>query len=375
MGTPPIKIALLTSSRADFGIYLPLLKKLKADQAFALEIIAFGTHPSRENGFSLQQIFDEGYKVAIAIDTTPKGDHPADISRAMAQVMAEMTMVWETTQYDLIIALGDRFEMFAAVASALPFNIQIVHIHGGEVTLGAIDDAMRHSITHMAQLHFTVTETYENNVIRMRGSAKGVYNTGSLSIDNLSSMHLADVELLKKQTGIDFSRPTLLVTLHPETIFFENNANHVQVLTEALKKLQQYQQLITLPNADTASAIIRQQLLKYAESHDNVFTFENLGALVYLSAMKHAMAIVGNSSSGFAEAAFFPKWVINIGNRQDGRLRTDNILDVPFDATQIIKAVEIAVSKPVPYVGPVYGMGNAAERMINILKNECNGNE
>ena len=188
-------------------------------------------------------------------------------------------------------------------------------------------------------------------------------------------MHLADVELLKKQTGIDFSRPTLLVTLHPETIFFENNANHVQVLTEALKKLQQYQQLITLPNADTASAIIRQQLLKYAESHDNVFTFENLGALVYLSAMKHAMAIVGNSSSGFAEAAFFPKWVINIGNRQDGRLRTDNILDVPFDATQIIKAVEIAVSKPVPYVGPVYGMGNAAERMINILKNECNGNE
>jgi GDP/UDP-N,N'-diacetylbacillosamine 2-epimerase (hydrolysing) len=374
VGTTPLKIALLTSSRADFGIYLPLLKKLKADRDFELEIIAFGSHPSRENGFTLQQIYDEGYKVAVAVDTAPKGDKPADISRSMAQVMVEMTRIWETTQYDLIIALGDRFEMFAAVASTLPFNLKIAHVHGGEVTHGAIDDALRHSITHMAQLHFTVTEAYRNNVIRMLGSEKGVYNTGALSIDNLSSMQLSDIPSLKAQTGIDFSQPTLLVTLHPETIHFEHNENHVAVLIEALKKLQKYQQVITLPNTDTSSAIIREQLLKYAENNASVFVFENMGALNYLSAMKHAQAIVGNSSSGFAEAAYFPKWVINIGNRQGGRLRTPNIVDVPFDAAKIIKAVESTASTPVPNVGPIYGQGNAAEEIIKIIKNECIGN-
>lgn len=374
MGTPPLKIALLTSSRADFGIYLPLLKKLKADSGFVLEIIAFGSHPSRKNGYTLQQIYDEGYTVAVAVDTAPKGDKPADISRAMAQVMAEMTKIWETTRYDLVIALGDRFEMFAAVASTLPFNLKIAHIHGGEVSLGAIDDALRHSITHMAKLHFTVTETYKNNVIRMLGSENGVFNTGALSIDNLSSMHLADIPTLKDQTGIDFSLPTLLITLHPETIHFEKNEDHIAVLIEALKGLQKYQQLITLPNTDTASVVIRQQLLRYAENHEGVHTFENLGARNYLSAMQYSQALVGNSSSGFAEAAYFPKWVINIGNRQGGRVRTPNIIDVPFEAWDIINAVETALSTPVPFVGPVYGNGNAAEKMIKIIRNECIGN-
>lgn len=365
---------MLTSSRADFGIYLPLLKKLKADPDFVLEIIAFGSHPSRENGYTLQQIYDEGYKVAVAIDTAPKGDKPADISRAMAQVMVEMTKVWETTLYDLIIALGDRYEMFAAVASTLPFNLKVAHIHGGEVTLGAIDDALRHSITHMAQLHFTATEAYKNNVIRMLGSEKGVYNTGALSIDNLSSMQLSDIPTLKELAGIDFSLPTLLVTLHPETIHFEKNENHIAVFIEALKGLQKYQQVITLPNTDTASAIIRQQLIEYAENREGVYAFENMGALNYLSAMKHAQAIVGNSSSGFAEAAYFPKWVINIGNRQSGRLRTPNIIDVSFDAREIINAAEMAFSTPVPYVGPIYGNGDAAEKIIKIIRNEYIGN-
>jgi GDP/UDP-N,N'-diacetylbacillosamine 2-epimerase (hydrolysing) len=208
----------------------------------------------------------------------------------------------------------------------------------------------------------------------MLGSEKGVYNTGALSIDNLSSMQLSDIPSLKAQTGIDFSQPTLLVTLHPETIHFEHNENHVAVLIEALKKLQKYQQVITLPNTDTSSAIIREQLLKYAENNASVFVFENMGALNYLSAMKHAQAIVGNSSSGFAEAAYFPKWVINIGNRQGGRLRTPNIVDVPFDAAKIIKAVESTASTPVPNVGPIYGQGNAAEEIIKIIKNECIGN-
>lgn len=373
MGTPTIRIAVLTSSRADFGIYLPLLQKLKADPVFKLEIIAFGTHPSKMNGFSLQQIYDEGYPVSVAIDTSPRGDKPADISRTMSKVITEMTTVWEKNNYDLVIALGDRYEMFAAVTSTLPFNLKLAHIHGGEITLGAIDDALRHSITHMSYLHFTVTEKYKDNVIRMLGHEKNVFHTGALSIDNLVSMPLKDKHSLKDITGVDFSQPTLLITLHPETINYDNNKGYAEVFIEALANLRHYQQVITLPNTDTASSSIRKALLEYAANAAYVFTFENLGAAMYLSAMKHAAALVGNSSSGFAEAAFFPKWVINTGDRQSGRLRTPNIIDVPFNATQITEAVERALATPVPYVGPVYGNGKAAEKIINIIKNEYTG--
>lgn len=370
MGRSVLKIAILTSSRADFGIYLPLAAKLNADEAFQTEVIAFGTHPSAKYGYSLQQITDAGLKVAYSFDTAPKNDLPIDISESMAEVNRLMAGVWAKSNYDLVLALGDRYEMFSAVASAMPFNLKIGHIHGGETTLGAIDNAFRHSITHMSYLHFTCAEAYKQKVIELISSKKRVYNTGSLGIDNLTNMQFMDVELLKESSGIDFSIPSILITLHPETIGFEQNLDNTVQMLQALEQLSEFQQVITMPNADTSGLLIRKKLLDFAEIHPNVKTVENFGSLAYLSAMKHAALMLGNSSSGFMEAAFFPKWVINLGSRQGGRIRTPNIIDVAFDSGEIIKAVRKAAILTLPEFAPVYGDGHAADKIINILKNE-----
>lgn len=370
MGRPVLKIAILTSSRADFGIYMPLATKLNADEAFQTEVIAFGTHPSAKYGYSLQQIIDAGLKVAYSFDTAPQNDMPVDISKSMAEVNRLMAGVWAQSNYDIVLALGDRYEMFSAVASAMPFNLKIGHIHGGETTLGAIDNAFRHSITHMSYMHFTCAEAYKQKVIELITDERRVYNTGSLGVDNLSNMQFMDIASLKASSGIDFSIPSLLITLHPETIGFDQNLENTAQMLNALEQLSEYQQVITMPNADTSGLLIRKKLLEFAENHPNVKTVENFGSLAYLSAMKHASLMLGNSSSGFMEAAYFPKWVINLGNRQDGRIRTPNIIDVAFNRAEIINAVRKAATLTLPEFVPVYGDGHAADKIINILKNE-----
>jgi len=370
VGRPKLKTAILTSSRADFGIYLPLLNLLNKDEAFDMEIIAFGTHPAERYGFSQQQITGSGFKVSFSFDTAPENDQPADITRSMARVGHLMADVWEQTNYDIVFALGDRYEMFAAVASAMPFNLKIAHIHGGETTLGAIDNAFRHSITHMSHWHFACAEQYRQRIIELTGNDEHVYNTGALGIDSLKKMRFTDIETLKVQSGIDFGIPTLLITLHPETIGFDQNLKNTEEMLKALSQMDKYQQVITMPNADTSGLLVRKKLLEYSENRANVKIVENFGSPGYLSAMKYATLMLGNSSSGFMEASHFPKWVVNLGHRQDGRIRTPNIIDVAFWSDDIVNAVTKASETAIPGFAPVYGDGNAAEKIINILKNE-----
>lgn len=370
MGRPVLKTAILTSSRADFGIYLPLAIRLNEDKAFSLELISFGTHPSKRYGFTQQQITDAGFNITYSFDTAPENDSPADISRSMALVTKLMAGVWEKNRYDIVFALGDRYEMFAAVASALPFNIKIAHIHGGETTLGAIDNAFRHSITHMSHWHFACAEPYKQRIIELTGNQDGVYNTGALGIESLSKTYFPDTEKLKLLTGIDFSTPTILITLHPETIGSDQNQQNTTQMLQALDQISDFQQVITMPNADTSGLMIRRMLIEYGNKHSNVRIVENLGSTGYLAAMKYAALMLGNSSSGFMEASFFPKWVINLGHRQDGRIRTPNIMDVAFNSEDIIQAVKKAMDTPLPKITPVYGDGHASEKIINILKND-----
>lgn len=370
MGRSVLKTAILSSSRADFGIYLPLAVRLKEDKAFSLEFISFGTHPSKRYGFPQQQITDAGFNISYSFDTAPEGDSPGDITRSMALVTKLMADVWEKNQYDIVFALGDRYEMFAAVASAMPFNIKIAHIHGGETTLGAIDNAFRHSITHMSHWHFACAEPYKQRIIELTGNPERVYNTGALGIESLSKMDFPDTEKLKLITGIDFSAPTLLITLHPETIGADQNEQNTAQMLQALDQLVDFQQVITMPNADTSGLMMRRMLIEYGYNHSNVKIVENLGSSGYLAAMKYAALMLGNSSSGFMEASFFPKWVINLGHRQDGRIRTRNIIDVAFKSEDIIQAVLNAQATTIPEFAPVYGDGHASEKIINILKND-----
>lgn len=369
-----MKIAVLTSSRADYGIYQPLLKALRADSFFDLRLIVFGSHLDANFGMTINQIISDGYAIDHKLNTMPIDDSPLGISSSIGKTIEAFSKVWESSTYELVIALGDRFEMFAAVVAGLPFNIRFAHIHGGETTLGAIDDAFRHSISLMSEFHFTSTEPYKDRVSQIKGTDKNIYNTGALSIDYLASLELLSREEFKIKFNIDLDKPFILSTIHPETVSFEKNASFMDEFIKAMMALKGFRLIVTMPNADTYGKVIREKLNALAQQRPGVLLVENFGSIGYLSCMKHCEILVGNTSSGFYDASFFPKWVINLGDRQKGRIRTPNIIDVEFNAGEITKAIESVSGKPVPTFDPVYGDGNAAGKIIKILKDEFSNN-
>jgi len=363
-----MKIGVLTSSRADYGIYYPLLKALKEDPYFDLEIIAFGTHLSPPHGYTLSSIEKDGFEVKHQIPTVPAGDSPLDIALSIGETIEKFSKLWSTNSFDLVLALGDRYEMFAAVSATTPFNIKVAHISGGETTLGAIDNVYRHAITLMSVYHFVSTEVYKKRVIDITGSEEHVYNVGALSIDNLKNMKLLSIEEFYEKFNIDLSKPTILITFHPETVSYEKNEVYIEEVIKALEKCSEYQLVITMPNTDTMGNMIRSKLRAFISSSENAIEVESFGALGYLSCMKHCAFMLGNTSSGFVEASFFPKYVINLGDRQKGRLLTPNILNVPVKHEAIEQAIkQVELSKPLENL-QVYGTGNASGQIVNILK-------
>ncbi len=364
-----MNIGVLSSSRADYSIYLPLLKALTSEPGFAVEVLAFGTHLSGQHGHTIDQIRADGFLVRT-VDAVPVGDTPGDIARTMGATMQTFAGVWADQNYDLLLCLGDRYEMFAAVSSAVPFNLPIAHIHGGETTLGAIDNAFRHAITVMATYHFTTTETYKQRVIELTGSDQNVYNVGALSIDNLSHLTLLTNAQFLDRFGIDLNIPTVLITFHPETVLFQHTADHVTALLDAMQQLDMYQLVITMPNADTMGNYVRARLRDFIDAHANAVGVESFGTIGYLSCMKACQFMLGNTSSGFVEASFFPKYVINLGDRQRGRILTPNIIDCPLDSVAILTAVRAIENADPLSLSPinVYGDGTAAEQTVSILR-------
>jgi GDP/UDP-N,N'-diacetylbacillosamine 2-epimerase (hydrolysing) len=363
-----MKVALLTSSRADYGIYLPLIKALDNENCFELDIICFGTHLSVLHGETYKQILKDGFSIAYRIETIPIDDSPLAISESIGKTINNFANLWNNTKYDLIIALGDRYEMFAACASSITFGIPIAHIHGGEITLGAIDDVFRNSITQMAQLHYTTTETYKQRVISMKGTDIGVYNVGALSLDNLNSLKLLSIEEIKKLYDIDFKLPTILITFHPETVEFNKNEEYINELIDALDLINGYQFVITMPNSDTMGNLIRKELIKFVNRNQNAIARESFGPIGYLSCMKHCIMMLGNTSSGFVEASYFPKYVINIGERQLGRIQTPNIISCRINKNEIISAVNAYDESILTNIRDFYGDGKASMKIIAILK-------
>ncbi|RYE58034.1 MAG: UDP-N-acetylglucosamine 2-epimerase (hydrolyzing) [Sphingobacteriales bacterium] len=356
------KLSVLTSSRADLGIYTPLLKKLREEPAIQLQVIAFGTHTSKDFGYTIEQITTQGFEVALRLPFVLDGTSPKTISESIARTITQFADVWQNLPTDLIICLGDRYEMFAAVTASVPYNIPVAHIHGGETTLGAIDNVFRHSLTHMSSLHFTSCEVYRQKVIDLTGTDRNVINSGALSIDNLTSLELFSKEKFTQCFGVDMNKPTILTTFHPETVSYEMNEIFVKELRSALQELcSHFQVIITMPNADTMGNVIREELKGLARLNPGVvFEFENLGMTGYLSAMNHCSLLLGNTSSGFIEAAYFPKWVVNLGRRQEGRLLTKNIRTIPIEAEVILKTVKSISQEPLPVFEQPYGNGNAA---------------
>lgn len=332
-----LKIGVLTSSRADFGIYLPLLKALADDVEVNLNIIAFGTHLSERHGYTLKNIQEHGFTNIATIDSLQPGDQPKDIANSYGITASRFAEFWAQNNFDWVFALGDRFEMAAAVASSIPFQIPIAHLHGGETTLGAIDNIYRHAISLASTVHFVATETFKERLIHLLGDDKNIYITGALSLENLKSINLLNPKEFYEKWGIDLTVPTALVTVHPETIAFEANKIYADELKEALIEISKHQQvLITMPNADTAGLIYRRLFEELGSMYPSIKTVENLGTESYFSAMNLSSILIGNTSSGILEAASFSKFVINLGDRQKGRLCSENVIHVPFIASDIL---------------------------------------
>ena len=363
-------IALLTSSRADYSIYYPLIKELNRQDDVQLDIIAFGNHNSALYGISADKILEDGFEIKHKIEALVLGDSPEAITDSMGLTMIKFSAIWKSENYDLIICLGDRFEMFAAVSSSIPFNIPIAHISGGEITLGAIDNTFRNALTLMSTYHFVSTDQYRDQVIRLIGDDKRtqVFNVGALSIDNLRNLDFFSQEEFERKFGIDLSKKSILITFHPETVSIEKNRRYVDELIEALKDLSSYQLIITMPNADTMGNMVRSKLNEFINSHANAIGVESFGTRGYLTCMKYCAFMLGNTSSGFVEASFFPKFVINLGDRQKGRIETPNIHTIQASKEDILKAVKKIESAEKVENCQIYGDGDAAKKIVQLLK-------
>lgn len=364
-----MKIGVLTSSRADYGIYLPLLQKMQLDPFFELEIIAFGTHLSKFHGYTLNEIEKGNFNKTHKISSLISNDDEQSIATAYGITTLKFADFWANNTYDWVLCLGDRFEMSAAVQAGIPFGVKFAHLHGGETTLGAIDNIYRHQITLAASLHFTATEAYKNKVIDIIGTSKGVYTEGALSLDNIESFEIIEKETFYAKFNIP-KKDFALVTFQPETVASKKNIIYAQAMKAALSKIVlDINLVITMPNADTFGTVYRQvkEALK-ADYPDKVILIENFGKVNYFSAMKYAKLLIGNTSSGIIEAASFGKYVVNVGDRQKGRAQSENILDCSFDTHDIVIKVN-EVKNLGEYTGDnVYYKPNVATNIISILK-------
>lgn len=367
----PLKIAVLTSSRADYGIYTPLLKALKFDDRFDMEVVAFGMHLLKELGYTFAMIEKDGY-VARQIPAMDSKDSPKDITLNYARGVQAFASFYEENKYDWVIVLGDRFEMSAAVQAGIPFEVNFAHLHGGETTLGAIDNIYRHQITLASRLHFTATDQAMARVIQLRANSEKVFNVGSLSLEGIKKLALPAWSSVREQFGIP-DKPFVLTTLHPETVNLAKNEIYIREVFGALEELSTtFHIIITLANADAMGSLYRRAAHDLKQSRPWAITIvENFGKLNYFAAMKASEFLLGNTSSGIIEAASFNKYVVNVGDRQAGRECSENIINVPFEKAGILDAARQAASLGDFSGVNIYCQPDTTNRILENLINEA----
>jgi GDP/UDP-N,N'-diacetylbacillosamine 2-epimerase (hydrolysing) len=364
-----MKIGVLTSSRADYGIYLPLLNRIKDDSFFELEIIAFGTHLSKSHGFTLNEIENGNYSKIYCISSIITNDDEQGIATSYALTALKFADFWQNNKFDLVFCLGDRFEMSAAVQVGIPFNVKFAHLHGGETTLGAIDNIYRHQITVASNLHFTAADIFTKKVIELIGISKHVHTVGALSLDEIETFHPIEKSLFYQKFELP-NKDFVLATFHPETIDIESNKYFAKEMQKALSIISsKLMIIITMPNADTMGSVFRDEIIKLKETApEKIICIENFGKQNYFSAMHYSKLLLGNTSSGILEAASFGKYAVNVGDRQKGRLQSHNVINAKFEQNDIIVAVEKALKQEVFKGINVYRKSGTAYKIIQIIK-------
>ncbi|MBF0103991.1 MAG: UDP-N-acetylglucosamine 2-epimerase (hydrolyzing) [Deltaproteobacteria bacterium] len=368
------KICVVTGTRAEYGLLYWLLKEIRQDPALVLQLLVTGMHLAPQFGSTYKEIETDGFIIDERVDMQITGDTPVDIARSMGAGVAGCAEAFARLRPDILVFLGDRYEILAAAEAALVAKIPMAHIHGGEITEGVFDDSIRHSLTKMAHYHFVAAEEYKKRVVQLGEQPARVFNFGALALDNISRQKLLSRDELGPSINYKFRGINFLVTLHPDTLsLVQGGREPVDHLLEALNAFPEAGIIFTQPNADPRNTTITQKMGQYVHLHSHrTILVASLGRVGYLSALKHCDVVIGNSSSGIIEAPMFVKPTVNIGNRQGGRLRTDSIIDCVEESAAIKTAIEKALSAEFKellcHIKSPYGEAGASKKIKDCLK-------
>lgn len=364
-------IGVVTVDRSDYGISLPIMRKIQQDPELALHLLVAGSHLVAEFGLTVRAIEADGVPIGERIQMLLASDAPEGVATSIGLGVIGFAQAFARRRPDLLVVVADRFEMHAAALAALPFNIPIAHLHGGELSQGAIDDALRHAITKLSHLHFVATDEAAHRVIQLGEEPWRVKVSGAPSLDHVRSVPLLDRRQLAARYGLRLDAAPLVITYHPVTLEHEQTEWHMTELLEALRMFEQ-PIIFTRPNADTAGRVIARMIERFAQQHSHARLVDHFGTQGYFSLMACAAAMVGNSSSGLVEAPSFGLPVVNIGTRQQGRLRAENVIDVGYGREEIAQGIRRALlpefRQQLRGLPNPYGDGHAAEIIVRHLK-------
>jgi len=367
------KILVVTGTRAEYGLMRWIIQYLNDDPEIELQLVVTGMHLSPEFGLTYKNILDDKFIIQRKVEILLSSDTPIGLSKSMGLGMISFSEVYEDLKPDIILVLGDRFEIFSAVSAAMVSRIPVAHIHGGEATEGLIDEPIRHSITKMSHIHFTATEEYKSRVIQLGEQPRNVFNTGTPGLDNIHHLKLLDRRSFEKSIGFEIGEKCFLVTFHPVTLEYNTSNNQFDELLKALDSFKDFRIIFTFPNADTDGRVIVEKINKYtAENPGRAIAFNSLGQLRYLSALQYVDMVIGNSSSGLTEVPSFKIPTVNIGDRQKGRSKAKSVLDCLPTSASITAAINSCLQddfqKMLNSVENPYGIGGASQKIVDILK-------
>jgi UDP-hydrolysing UDP-N-acetyl-D-glucosamine 2-epimerase len=369
-------IGVVTTSRADYSAYRPLLKAFQADPDISPKLYVSGMHLSPEFGLTVRFVENDGIEIAERLEMLLSSDTPEGIAKSMGLGLIAFGQAFTKYQPDILLVHGDRYEMLAAALAALPFKIPVAHLSGGELTEGAIDDVLRHSITKLSHLHFAATQDYARRIIQLGEEPWRVTVSGESSLDNLRTIRMLSRSELEALYQLQLDGPFLLVTYHPTTLEYEQTEGQIDELLTALAETR-LSLIFTLPNADTGNRVIREKLEQFVASNRSSMLVGNFGQQAYFSMMNLAIAMVGNSSSGIIEATSFQLPVVNVGTRQDGRIRARNVIDVGYSRAEISKGIQQAIDPQfrtsLNGLTNPYGNGEASFIILERLKSAALG--
>lgn len=367
------KICVFTGTRAEYGLLKPLMEEIKKDSELELDVVVSGMHLSPEFGLTYREIERDGFYVSDKVEMLLSSDTPVGVAKSIGLGIIGYSEALDRLKPEIVVVLGDRFEAMAFALASFTLRIPIAHLYGGELTKGVLDDGYRHSITKLSTLHFTSTEEYRKRVIQLGEEPSRVFNVGALGLDNIKRLGLLKKEEVEERLGVRLKRKNLLITFHPVSTDLKEIERQTIELLSALDSLEDTLLIFTKANADSGGRKINEIIEKYVENNrGKAVLFSNMGQLLYLSTMQFVDAVVGNSSSGIIEAPSFKIGTINIGDRQQGRVKAKSVLDCSPDRKSIERAIEHLYSegfqKDLKSVINPYGDGNAAQRIVERLK-------